>query len=122
MLSHFPPIDLYDDIADPRDRDLLSAAVQRTNPRMADTYGKLSPVPVERLLSGAGASWVMAPFVHFSPDRPSRFSDGSYCAYYAGDTLETALRERRCASIPGTWRGSMQPLLRGRAGCLRCES
>ena len=92
-MSHYPPIDIYDDIADPHDWELIAAAVQRTNPRLAESYGALDAVPVERRLSGQGASWVMAAFVHFSPDRPSRFSDGSYGVYYAGDSLETALRE-----------------------------
>ncbi|WP_241560128.1 RES family NAD+ phosphorylase [Solirhodobacter olei] len=82
-----------DDIADPHDWKLIAAAVQRTNPRLAETYGALDTIPIERRLSGEGASWVMAAFVHFSPDRPSRFSDGSYGVYYAGDSLETALRE-----------------------------
>ena len=93
VMSHHPPIDLYDDIADPRDWGLVAEAVQRTNPRLAASYGKLDAVPVERRLAGQGASWVMAAFVHFSPDRPSRFSDGSYGVYYAGNNLETALRE-----------------------------
>ena len=93
VLSHYPPIDLYDDIADPHDWGLIAAAVQRTNPRLAESYGMLDAVPVVRRISGDGASWVMAPFVHFSPDRPSRFADGSYGVYYAGDSFETALRE-----------------------------
>ncbi len=93
ILSHYPPIDLYDDIADPHDWNLISAAVQRTNPRLAASYGALDAIPVERRLGGEGASWVMAAFVHFSPDRPSRFTDGTYGVYYAGNNLETALRE-----------------------------
>jgi hypothetical protein len=35
----------------------------------------------------------MAAFTHVSPDRASRFGDGSYGVYYAGNSLETALRE-----------------------------
>ena len=35
----------------------------------------------------------MAPFVHTSLDRPSRFTDGSFGVYYAGDCLEVALFE-----------------------------
>ena len=35
----------------------------------------------------------MGPFVHVSPDRPSRFSDGTYGVYYAGDRFEVALFE-----------------------------
>ena len=93
VMSHFPPIDLYDDLVDPRDWELITAAVQRTNPRLAASYGDPSLVPVERRVSGEGASLVMAAFVHVSPDRTSRFADGSFGVYYASDTLETALRE-----------------------------
>lgn len=93
ILSHFPPIDLFDDIADPRDWELLAAAEARTNPRIYDRIGDLARVPPARRLSGPGASWVMAAFTHASPDRPSRFSDGSYGVYYAGDSLATALQE-----------------------------
>ena len=92
-MSHFPPIDLYDDIADPRDWESLAIAQSRTNPRIYEEIGDLSLVPVERRLSGEGASWVMAAFTHVSPDRTSRFSDGTFGVYYAANGLETALRE-----------------------------
>ena len=35
----------------------------------------------------------MAPFTHISPDRRSRFSDGSFGALYAGNRFEVALLE-----------------------------
>ena len=92
-MSRFPPIDLFDDIADPRDWEALARAESRTNPRIYEQIGDLSLVPVDRRFSGPGASWVMAAFTHISPDRTSRFCDGSYGVYYAGDTLETALYE-----------------------------
>lgn len=93
ILSHYPPIDLFDDLADPRDWEALARAEARTNPRVYDEIGDLSLVPVERRISGLGASWVMAAFTHISPDRQSRFSDGTYGVYYAGNSFETALRE-----------------------------
>lgn len=93
VLSHFPPVDLFDDVADPHDWEALAAAQARTNPRIYEQIGDLLLVPPERRLAGAGASWVMAAFTHISPDRRSRFSDGSYGVYYAGKVLETALRE-----------------------------
>ncbi|MCE2521835.1 MAG: RES family NAD+ phosphorylase [Rhodobacteraceae bacterium] len=93
VMSHFPPIDLYDDIADPRDWEALAIAQSRTNPRIYEEIGDLSLVPVERRLTGEGASWVMAAFTHISPDRQSRFSDGTYGVYYAAKALETAFRE-----------------------------
>lgn len=91
--SIFPPIDLFEDIADPADWPLLIAAEQKTNPRLMETIGNLDLVPPERRVSGPGASWLMAPFTHVSPDRPSRFSDGGFGVLYAGDRFEVALLE-----------------------------
>ncbi|MGO4175686.1 RES family NAD+ phosphorylase [Bosea sp. TAF32] len=91
--SIFPPIDLFEDIADPSDWPLLIAAEQKTNPRLMETIGNLDLVPPGRRVSGQGASWLMAPFTHVSPDRPSRFSDGGFGVLYAGDRFEVALLE-----------------------------
>lgn len=91
--SAFPPIDLFEDIADPADWPLLISAEQKTNPRIMASIGNLDLVPVERRVGGPGASWLMAPFTHISPDRPSRFTDGSYGVFYVGKVFETALFE-----------------------------
>jgi hypothetical protein len=91
--SAFPPIDLFEDIADPADWPLLISAEQKTNPRIMTSIGNLDLVPVERRVGGPGASWLMAPFTHVSPDRPSRFTDGSYGVLYVSKDFETALFE-----------------------------
>jgi len=91
--SIHPPIDLFEDIADPADWPLLIAAEQKTNPRLMETIGNLDLVPAERRVSGPGASYLMAPFTHVSPDRPSRFSDGRHGVLYVGETFEVALFE-----------------------------
>ena len=91
--SAFPPIDLFEDIADPADWPLLISAEQKTNPRIMTSIGNLDLVPVERRVGGPGASWLMAPFTHVSPDRPSRFSGGSYGVLYVAKVFETALFE-----------------------------
>lgn len=91
--SQFPPIDLFEDIADPADWDAILSAESKTNARVAQSVGMLDLVPEERRVAGTGASWAMAPFVHTSTDRPSRFTDGSYGVYYAGDQVEVALFE-----------------------------
>lgn len=72
---------------------MIAAAEAKTNPRVRDELGSIHLVPVHRRVSGAGASWVMAPFCHISTERPSRFSDGSYGVYYAGNSFEVALKE-----------------------------
>ena len=91
--SIYPPIGLFEDIADPSDWELIAAAESKTDPRMRDEIGAIHLVPPARRVSGFGASWAMAPFCHISRDRPSRFSDGSYGVYYAGDRFEVALAE-----------------------------
>ena len=91
--SLYPPIDLFEDIADPADWPLLISAEQKTNPRLMETIGTLDLVPQERRVGGPGASWLMAPFTHVSRERPSRFTDGNYGVLYAGKRFETALLE-----------------------------
>ena len=91
--SLHPPIDLFEDIADPANWPLLIAAEQKTNPRLAASIGRLDMVPVDRRVSGLGASYLMAPFTHATTDRPSRFSDGSFGVLYVGDRFEVALSE-----------------------------
>ena len=91
--SIHPPIDLFEDIADPRDWEALASAESKTNPRIWEHIGKLDLVPTGRRVSGPGSSYLMAPFVHVSTDRPGRFTDGSYGVYSAGDREEVAIRE-----------------------------
>jgi hypothetical protein len=91
--SLYPPIDLFEDIADPADWSLLLSAEQKTNPRLAETIGHLDLVPPSRRIGGPGATILMAPFTHVSPDRPSRFTDGRHGVLYAGDRFEVALFE-----------------------------
>ena len=91
--SIHPPIDLFEDIADPADWPLILSAEQKTNPRLVESVGKLDLVPPNRRVAGPGSSWLMAPFTHISTDRPSRFSDGSYGVLYVGRVFETALFE-----------------------------
>lgn len=91
--SVFPPIDLFEDIADPADWPLIISAEQKTNPRLMETIGNLDLVPPARCVAGPGSSYLMAPFTHVSADRTSRFSDGSFGALYAGDRFDVALME-----------------------------
>jgi RES domain-containing protein len=91
--SAFPAIDLFEDIADPADWELLARAEQRTNPRLSESIGQLDLVPLERRVTGPGASYVMAPLVHCSPDRAGRFHDGYFGAFYAANDFGTAVAE-----------------------------
>jgi hypothetical protein len=91
--SIFPPIDLFEDVADPADWPLIISAEQKTNPRLMETIGNLDLVPETRRIAGPGASYLMAPFTHVSTDRPSRFSNGTFGVLYAGNSFEVALFE-----------------------------
>ena len=90
--ARFPPIDLFERIADPDDWESLLELEMLTNPRVRQEAGEMSLVAEEERVSGAGASWVMAPFTHIG--WPSRFSDGSYGVYYCARSLVTAVHEK----------------------------
>ncbi|MDQ7070170.1 MAG: RES family NAD+ phosphorylase [Rhodobacterales bacterium] len=102
--SAYPPIDLFEDIADPQDWALLARAESHSNARLSETIGALDNVPPQRRVGGTGATYVMAPFTHISPDRRGRFHDGTFGAFYAADTFETALFETlyHTAKFPAT--------------------
>lgn len=91
--SIHPPIDLFEDLADPRDWEALISVESKTNPRISESIGRLDLVPLARRVSGPGSSMVMAPFVHASPDRPGRFTTGHYGVYSAGNSEEVAILE-----------------------------
>ncbi len=90
--SRFPPIGVFDRIADPADLDALYAIEALTDARLRDELGALHCVPKERRISGPGATPVMAAFTHRNPDG-SRFSDGSWGVFYAGRRIGTAIEE-----------------------------
>lgn len=91
--SVYPPIDLFEDIADPADWPLLISAEMKTNPRLIENIGNIDLVPDARRVGGNGASYLMAPFTHVSADRKGRFHDGTFGALYAGNAFEVALLE-----------------------------
>jgi hypothetical protein len=92
--SRFPPIDLFERIADPADWEALIALESLTNDRIRDEVGEIALVPVSERVSGPGSSVIMAAFTHPNPDG-SRFGDGSYGVFYAGADLATAIAETR---------------------------
>lgn len=91
--SRYPPISIFERIADPADWEGLFEIESLTNPRLREAAGQISLVPVSRRVSGPGASIVMAPFTHASPARPTRFSSGTHGVYYAARRFQTALLE-----------------------------
>ena len=90
--SRFPPVGLFDRIADPKDIDAVMAIESLTNPRLREEMGALRLVPPERRVSGQGTSPIMAAFTHISPEG-SRFSDGHWGVFYAAHSIPTAIEE-----------------------------
>jgi hypothetical protein len=88
-----PPVDLFEDIADPEDWDSIMAGETITNSRALENVGQLALVPAGRRVGGPGASYVMAPFTHVNPAWAGRFHDGRQGAYYAANRFETAVAE-----------------------------
>ena len=89
--SRYPPIQLFERVADPEEWETLAEIEGLTNDRLRQEVGEISLVAVEERIGGPGASWVMAAFTHVG--RSSRFSDGAYGVYYAARTLQTAVAE-----------------------------
>lgn len=92
--SRFPPVGVYDRVANPEDLEAVFAVENMTNPRLRQETGELSLVPEEDRLSGEGSTPIMAAFTHLNPEG-SRFSDGTYGVFYAGRSLDTAIAETR---------------------------
>lgn len=92
--SRFPPVGLFDRVADPADLDAVFALEAMTNDRLREEVGDLSLVPAKDRVTGPGSTVIMAAFTHLNPEG-SRFSNGSYGVYYCAQSLDTALAEVR---------------------------
>lgn len=91
--SRYPPISLYEDVADAAMLEAIFAIESLTNPRLGEEVGDFSVVPVDERLAGVPhCSYVMAAFTHLNPEG-SRFCTGDFGAYYATEVLITAIKE-----------------------------
>jgi hypothetical protein len=90
--SRYPPVGIFDRIADPADIEIVVALERRTNARVREEAGVLSLVRPEDRIVGPGTTPIMGAFTH---TKPSRFSDGSFGIYYAAHDLDAAIAETR---------------------------
>ncbi|EQB04014.1 RES family NAD+ phosphorylase [Sphingobium baderi] len=90
--SRFPPIGLFEAVADPADLEAVFRIEAMTNDRLREEAGELALVPPEDRVSGPGSSPIMAAFTHLNP-AGDRFTDGSYGVFYASLAIETAIAE-----------------------------
>ena len=91
--SKFPPIAIFDDVADNDEFEALFRLQAKTNPRLLDEVGHIRLVRPERRPFGiAGCNYALAPFTHINR-LGSRFSRGEFGVLYAADAMNTALAE-----------------------------
>lgn len=91
--SKFPPVALFDDVADADEFEVLYQIQELTNPRLKNEVGRLELIPRSDIPFGIpGCSYATAPFTHVNP-AGSRFSDGRFGVLYLADSMETALAE-----------------------------
>lgn len=94
--SRFPPIDLLERVANAGEFNIIYEIEQLTNPRIRAEIGEIDLVPREEQMYGPGTSLIMAAFTHLPTYfGGSRFTDGSYGVFYAGNSLETAIAETK---------------------------
>ena len=93
--SKFPPIALFDDVADAADFEAIYQLQAMTNPRLQNELGRLELIPRDQIPFGIpGCSYATAPFTHVNP-AGSRFSNGSFGVLYLADKMDTAIAEVR---------------------------
>lgn len=92
--SRLPTIHLFERVAKAEDWEALYKLESLTNARIRNEEGSLSLVPLADRAFGPNASVIMAPFTHLSSEG-SRFTNGRYGAYYAAESLDTAIAETR---------------------------
>jgi len=93
--SKFPPIALFDDVADAEDFEALYQIQALTNPRLQNEIGRLELIPRDQIPFGIpGCSYATAPFTHVNP-AGSRFSNGTFGVLYLADRMDTAIAEVR---------------------------
>jgi hypothetical protein len=90
--SRFPPVGVFDAIADPADIAALHELESLTNPRVREELGAIELVPARRRISGPGTTPIMAAFTHLNPDG-SRFTPGTFGVYYCARQQQTAVAE-----------------------------
>lgn len=91
--SKFPPIALFDDVANAGEFEILYQLQARTNPRLLNEAGRIEQLPRNEIPFGiSGCSYAVAPFTHINP-AGSRFSAGQFGVLYLADAMPTALAE-----------------------------
>ena len=92
--SRFPPVGVFDRVANVEDMEIISNIEGLTNDRVRQELGRIDLVLENERVYGPGTTPIMAAFTHLNPEG-SRFSRGHYGVYYAAKTIHTAVAETR---------------------------
>lgn len=93
--SRFPPIDLFERVADAEEFHLLHEIESLTNSRLRNEVGDITLVPKEDIIAGPGTGYIMAAFTHANVDvNGGRFNKG-FGIYYCARELNTAIEETK---------------------------
>ncbi|WP_017445353.1 RES family NAD+ phosphorylase [Gayadomonas joobiniege] len=91
--SKFPPIAIFDDVANADEFELLYQLQELTNPRLSDQVGNVSLLDKSEYPFGIhGCSYAVAPFTHINP-AGSRFMSGERGMLYIADSIKAAIAE-----------------------------
>lgn len=92
VASRFPPVGIFDAIADAADLEALYELESMTNPRLRQELGSIELIPAQRRVAGPGTTPIMAAFTHINPEG-SRFTPGWFGIYYCAREQGTAIAE-----------------------------
>jgi hypothetical protein len=122
VASRYPVIGIFDDLtSDPDELRVAFVLEAATNDRLTR---RLAFLPDSEIVSGPGATLVMAAFLHADP-AGGRFTDGRLGAWYAALEVETAIAEtlhhndRRLRLSAGGFPNRIQ--IRQLIAAVRCE-
>ncbi|MGA2654556.1 MAG: RES family NAD+ phosphorylase [Gammaproteobacteria bacterium] len=88
--TRFPTISFFDWAESAEELEQLAELEGLTNDRLKNEQGDIYLIHRDDWVLGPGATPLMAAFTH---PGVSRFTDGSYGVYYAGDSLASAIAE-----------------------------
>ncbi len=124
IASRYPTVGVFDDLAADRDElTIVFLLESATNDRLSILSRRLPLLPPEEIVHGAGATLVMAAFLH-ADEAGGRFTDGRLGAWYAAFDVDTAIAEtihhstRRLRLSDGAFPSSIQ--MRELIGAIDC--
>ena len=91
--SRYPQINLFEQVSDPKDWEVLYAVESLTNTRLRDQVGDIRLVAPEDRVYEEGASWIMAAFTHPPVDGHGGRFNRDFGMYYCSSDENVSLAE-----------------------------